>query len=138
KELCNNARISNTEIGRRVGLSSPAVADRIQKMEEHGIITGSSIAIDFDHIGLTIQAFISFKAAALRHDVMVKLFDSMPEVIEWYAVTGEASMLLKVAVATSKELEAVIEKLMEYGETSTSLILSGDKKPRILKRIIDK
>ena len=134
QELLTNARISNTEIGRRVGLSAPAVADRIQKMEEAGIIQGSSITLDLDHIGLTIRAFISFKANNMTHIAMVNLFDSMPEIIEWHSVTGTASMLLKVAVATSKELEAVVEKLFLHGETTTSLILSGNIKPVSLRK----
>jgi Lrp/AsnC family leucine-responsive transcriptional regulator len=134
QELLADARISNTEIGRRVGLSAPAVADRILKMEEAGIIQGSSVTLDLDHIGLTIRAFISFKANNMTHIAMVNLFDSMPEIIEWHSVTGSASMLLKVAVATSKELEAVVEKLYLYGETTTSLILSGNIKPVSLLR----
>jgi Lrp/AsnC family transcriptional regulator, leucine-responsive regulatory protein len=134
QELLANARISNTEIGRRVGLSAPAVADRILKMEEAGVIQGSSIALDLDHIGLTIRAFISFKANNMTHIAMVNLFDSMPEIIEWHSVTGTASMLLKVAVATSKELEAVVEKLFLHGETTTSLILSGNIKPVSLRK----
>jgi Lrp/AsnC family transcriptional regulator, leucine-responsive regulatory protein len=134
QELLGNARISNTEIGRRVGLSAPAVADRILKMEEAGIIQGSSITLDLDHIGLTIRAFISFKANNMTHIAMVNLFDSMPEIIEWHSVKGNASMLLKCAVATSKELEAVVEKLFLHGETTTSLILSGNIKPVVLKR----
>lgn len=135
KELCENARVSNTEIGRRVGLSAPAVADRIGKMEEHGIILGSSVLLDFDKLGLTIRAFVSFTAAGMKHDAMVKLFDSIPGVNEWYAVTGNTTMLLKIIVATSQQLEAVIGKLMDHGETSTSLILSGHKKMDMLAQI---
>ena len=136
-ELCENARISNTEIGRRVGLSAPAVADRIEKMEEQGVIKGSSLLLDMDKLGLTIQAFISFKAATLRHAGLMKLFDSMPELTEWYSVTGNASMILKIAVATSYELELVIQKLQEHGETSTSLILTGEKISSALKRVFN-
>ena len=135
KELLVNARISNTEIGRRVGLSAPAVADRILKMEEQGIIKGSTIQLDLDKLGLTIQAFISFKANSLRHAGLMKLFESMPEITEWYSVTGNASMILKIAVATSYELELVIQKLQEHGDTSTSLILTGEKNTSALKKI---
>jgi Lrp/AsnC family leucine-responsive transcriptional regulator len=135
QELSENARISNAEFGRRIGLSSPAVAERIQKMEEQGIITGSSMLLDFDTIGFTIRAFINFTAGTMKHDAMVKLFDSIPGIIEWHAVTGNVTMVLKVAVATSRELEDIVGKLMEHGETSTSLILSASKKIRVLERI---
>lgn len=136
-ELNDNARISNTEIGRRVGLSAPAVADRILKMEEQGVIRGYSLLPDLDKLGLTIQAFINFKATTLRHAGLMKLFDSIPELTEWYSVTGHASMILKIAVATSYELELVIQKLQEHGETSTSLILTGEKRSSALKRVFD-
>ena len=134
-ELNDNARISNTEIGRRVGLSAPAVADRILKMEEQGVIRGYSLLTDLDKLGLTIQAFVSFKAVSLKHAGFIKLFDTMPEITEWYSVTGNASMILKIAVATSYELELVIQKLQEHGETSTSLILTGEKRSAALKRV---
>lgn len=136
KELSENARISSTEIGRRVGLSAPAVADRIQKLEEQGYIKGYNTIIDFDKIGLTIQAFVSFKSASLNHKQMVKMVESFPEVLEWHSVTGNASMILKVATYTSKQLEDVIERLMEFGETSTSLILSGSTDLKILGKIL--
>jgi Lrp/AsnC family leucine-responsive transcriptional regulator len=134
QELLANARISNTEIGRRVGLSAPAVADRILKMEEAGIIKGSSVLLDLDQLGLTIRAFISFKANNMTFKSMVDLFNSMPQIIEWHSVTGTASMLLKVAVATSRELELVVEKLYLHGETTTSLILTDNIKPVLLKK----
>ena len=67
KELCQDARISTTEIGRRVGLSAPAVADRIQKMEKQGFIKGYRTIVDFDKVGLTIKALITFKAITLTH-----------------------------------------------------------------------
>lgn len=138
KELGENARISSTEIGRRVGLSAPAVADRIQKLEEQGYIKGYNTIIDFDKIGLTIQAFISFKSTSLNHKQKVKMIESFPEVVEWHSVTGNASMILKVATYTSKQLEDVIGRLMEFGETSTSLILSGRTDLKILEKVLKK
>jgi Lrp/AsnC family leucine-responsive transcriptional regulator len=127
RELCGDARISTTEIGRRVGLSAPAVADRIQKMEKHGFITGYRTLVDFDKIGLSIRAIITFKSTSLKHSECIKIVDAMPEVVEWHAITGNYCMVLKVAVETSKQLEAFIQRLAEYGETSTSLILSESK-----------
>jgi len=124
RALCENARISNAEIGRQVGLSPPAVGERIQKLEEQGYITGHHTAVNFDKIGLTIQAFINFKATEVNHDELLKIVDSIPEIIEWHIITGTSCMLMKVAAFTSKELEAVIVYLNKFGETSTSLILS--------------
>lgn len=134
KELCNNARISNTEIGRRVGLSAPAVAERISRMEELGFIRGHHTALDFDKIGLTIKAFITVSAKSIRHAEMVAIVEALPEVIEWYTITGNAYIMVKVVAPSSKELENVIERLQEVGETSTSLILStGDESENLMK-----
>ena len=135
KELCQDARVSTTEIGRRVGLSAPAVADRIQKMEKQGFIKGYRTIVDFDKVGLTIKALITFKAITLKHSEAIKMIDAMPEVVEWHAITGNYCMMLKVAVETSKELELFIVRLAEYGETTTSLILSESYDSKVLKKI---
>ncbi|MFN0037518.1 MAG: Lrp/AsnC family transcriptional regulator [Saprospiraceae bacterium] len=126
--LRKNARTTNADIGREVGLSAPAVAERIRKMEEHGVIKNYTAILDFDKIGLSIQAYVTFKATAIKHPAMIKLFESLPEVTEWNAITGNVCAMLKVAVSTGKELEALLEKLAEHGETMTSLILSGGQK----------
>lgn len=136
KELSQNARISTTEIGRRVGLSAPAVAERVQKMELQGYIKGYRTMIDFTKIGLSIQALITFKAHALKHAESIKMMDTMPEVIEWHAITGNFCMFVKVAVSSSKELEALIERLQEFGETTTSLILSESRDSKALSKIV--
>ncbi len=135
KELCHDARISTTEIGRRVGLSAPAVADRIQKMEKQGFIKGYRTVVDFDKVGLTIQAMITFKSNTLKHSESIKMIDAMPEVVEWHAITGNYCMILKVAVESSKELEAFIERLAEYGETTTSLVLSESNDSNVMRKI---
>jgi len=138
KELSADARISTSEIGRRVGLSAPAVAERIQKLEKGGFIKGYRTALDFTKIGLTIQAFITFKAFSLKHSESIKMMDTMPEVTEWHAITGNFCMIIKVAVASSAELEAFIERLQEYGETTTSLILSESKDSKVLKKLVSR
>jgi Lrp/AsnC family leucine-responsive transcriptional regulator len=137
KELCADARISNAEIGRRVGLSSPAVAERIQKMAEQGIIRGHHTVVDFDKLGLSIRALINFKSLSLKHDAMLKMVESIPEVVEWHTITGTACMVLKVAAYSSKELEAVIVHLGKFGETSTSLILSEGSSKKFYGNILD-
>src|SRR4051812_12179644 len=127
RELMENARISNTEIGRRIGLSAPAVAERIQKLEDHGYIKGHHTEIDFEKLGLSIRAFLTFKTTSIKHGEAIKLMEQRPEVIEWYSVTGSFCMLVKVAVATSRELERFIEDLADVGETTTFLVLSEGK-----------
>jgi Lrp/AsnC family transcriptional regulator, leucine-responsive regulatory protein len=123
-ELQKNARIANAEIGRRVGLSAPAVGERISKLEKYGYIDGYRTLLNMERIGYSIQAFISFKSEGMKHKEMLKMVELIPEVAEWYAITGTYCMIVKVIVATSRQLEAVIAKLGQHGETSTSLILS--------------
>ncbi len=130
RELQMNARITIVEIGKRIGLSAPAVAERIRKLEEEGYIKGYRTIVDYDKLGLTVPVFISFKATKITHSEMLKMADNMPEVVEWYGITGTHCSILKVIVASTKELETVIEKLQEFGETSTSIILSSNPVPK--------
>jgi Lrp/AsnC family leucine-responsive transcriptional regulator len=132
QQLEQNARLTTTEIGRRVGLSAPAVAERIQKMEEKGVIDGYQTLINFDEIGLTIRAFISFKATNVKHPEMIKMVEAIPEVVEWFTVTGNYSLLLKVATSSSERLANIIEHLEAYGETNTSLILAKNRAQKIV------
>jgi len=127
RELMDNARISSTEIGRRVGLSAPAVTDRIQKLEDQGFIKGYRAEVDFEKLGLSIRAFLTFKGTGVKHAEAIRMMEERPEVIEWQSVTGPFCMLLKVAVHTSKELETLIVELQEYGETTTFLVLTEGK-----------
>lgn len=132
RELCNNARTTTAEIGRRIGLTAPAVAERVNKLEEAGYIKGFHAILDFDKIGLNIQAFIAFKCGHKHHDIK-KLISSIHEITEWYTVTGNASMLLKVITRSRDQLAKVIDRLEEYGETNTSLILEAQAEMNILK-----
>ncbi len=124
RELSRNARVSNVEIGRKVGLSSPAVAQRILKMEELGIIRGHHAEIDYAKVGLTIQAYIVFRTDVLKPEEGIRLMESIPEIVEWHTVTGPSCMFLRIAAFSSKELESIITVLNGVGETSTSLILT--------------
>jgi Lrp/AsnC family transcriptional regulator, leucine-responsive regulatory protein len=133
QELQKNARVTIVELGKRINLSAPAVAERIKKLEEEGYIKGYQTVIDYDKIGLTVPVFINFKAISIKHANMIKMVESMPEVIEWFAITGNYCLLLKVVVNSTKELEMVIEKLSKYGETSTSIILSSSALPKIIQ-----
>jgi Lrp/AsnC family leucine-responsive transcriptional regulator len=131
EELQRDGRLSTAEIGRRVGLSAPAVADRILKMEEQGYIKGYRTVLDLDKLGLSIRAFIFFKSQ-VKHVEMMELIGSIPEVIDWHTVTGNYSILLKVVTASSSRLAAVVERLEEFGETNTSLILADKSEQTII------
>jgi len=123
-ELQQNARISFTELGRIVGLSTPAVTERIHKMEEAGIIVGYRAQIDPAKVGLPILAFVNVKVGGENLVRFMEVSATHPEVLECHRVTGAESFLLKVAVADVSHLEKLLDALMPYVATTTSMVLS--------------
>ncbi len=124
-ELQEDARLSYAELGRRVGLSTPAAAQRVRRLEDAGVIRAFRAEIDPAKVGLPIIAFIRMSVVG---DVLAKVTAAvrkMPEIAECHRTTGEDSFILKVHVVTVDELKSVIDRLTPYGTTSTSLVLSS-------------
>jgi Lrp/AsnC family leucine-responsive transcriptional regulator len=124
-ELQKDARISYAELGRRVGLSTPAVAARVRRMEDEGIIRAYRADINPSHVGLPITAFIRMSVVG---DVLAKLtaqVRSMPEIGECHRGTGADSFIMKVNVVSVEHLNHVIDCLTPYGTTSSSLVLTS-------------
>ena len=122
-ELQKDARVSFAELGRRVGLSTPAVAQRVRRMEDEGIIRAYRADISPLSVGLPITAFIRISVVG---NVLLKLtarVRSMAEIVECHRGTGEDSFILKVNVVSVEHLKDVIDRLTPYGTTSTSLVL---------------
>jgi Lrp/AsnC family transcriptional regulator, leucine-responsive regulatory protein len=124
-ELQENARISFSELGRRVALTPPAVAERVRRMEETGIIAGYRAQPDHERIGLPITAFIRWTATGNDCAYLGEVAKDVPEIIECHRVTGEESYVVKVVVRSVEHLEELIDRLMPYGETKTSVVLSS-------------
>jgi len=132
-ELQEDARISYAELGRRVGLSTPAAAQRVRRLEDTGVIRACRADIDPAKVGLPITAFIRMSVVG---DVLAKVTAAvrkMPEIVECHRTTGEDSFILKVHVVTVEELKAVIDRLTPYGSTSTSLVLSSQVERRVIE-----
>ncbi len=123
-EMQQNARISFAELGRRVGLSTPAATERVRKMEEAGIILGYRAQIDPAKVGLPILAFINVKVSGENLSHFMKVAANHPEVLECHRVTGADSFLLKTAVSDVMHLERMLDALMPYVATTTSMVLS--------------
>ena len=124
-ELQKDARISFAELGRRVGLSTPAAAQRVRHMEEAGIIRAYRADINPLQVGLPITAFIRMSIVG---DVLPRLtaqLRSMTEIVECYRGTGADSFIMKVNVISVEHLNDVIDRLTHYGTTSTSLVLGA-------------
>ncbi len=130
--LQQNARISFAELGRQVGLSSPAVAERIRKLEDAGIITGYHAAIDLSKVGHPISAIILLGNLGDRSDQVLAVANETPEILECHRVTGNESYVMKVAVSSVEELERVIRQIEPYGRTTTALILSSPITQRVI------
>jgi Lrp/AsnC family leucine-responsive transcriptional regulator len=126
-ELQKDARLSYRELARRVGLSTPATAERVRRLESAGVIQGYHARIDPRAAGLGVLAFIRVRVAGTETVArrLIRLCTSLPEVLECHRCTGEESFLLKVRVASVGHLEKLIDRLTQYGMTSTSLVLSS-------------
>ncbi len=134
EELQNDGRVSFAELGRRVGLTLPAVAERVRKMEDAGIITGFRAEVNPAKIGLPIAAFIRISVVGDVFARLARAVVDMPEVLECHRGTGADSFTLKVAVESVQHLERLIDKLTPFGTTSTSIILSTLVKKRNFTR----
>jgi Lrp/AsnC family transcriptional regulator, leucine-responsive regulatory protein len=132
-ELQEDARIQYAELGRRVGLSNPAVIERVRRMEEAGIITGYRAEIDHKKVGLPVCAFIRVRVVGNLIPRVIAVAREMPEVYECHRIAGEDTFLLKVCVPTSEALEKTVDKLTPYVATTTMLVFSSP----VTRRTID-
>jgi Lrp/AsnC family leucine-responsive transcriptional regulator len=133
RELQENARMSFSELGRRVSLTPPAVADRVRRMEEAGLILGYRAQVATDRIGYPIAAFVRMRARGERGCAILGEFvKELPEVVEANRVTGEDSYIMRVVVRSVEHLQDLIDRLMPYGETVTAVTLSSPVTHRVL------
>jgi Lrp/AsnC family leucine-responsive transcriptional regulator len=123
-ELQANARLSLAELGRRIGLSPTATADRLKQMEETGILGGYTIDIDREALGLEVMAFIRMSCPGQHYHRFIDYVQTLEEVRECHHLTGGDDFLLKVTTTSMGDLEALIEALLPYGNPVTSLVLS--------------
>jgi len=134
RELQGNARLSFSELGRRVGLTPPAVADRVRRMEEAGIIRGYRPEIDLARVGLPLTALIRVTHRGVNCLELGRIVSEYPEVLECHRITGAESYIMKVALRSVEHLQELIDRLMPYGETVTSIVLSSPVTHRTIER----
>jgi Lrp/AsnC family transcriptional regulator, leucine-responsive regulatory protein len=121
-ELQEDARVSNAELGRRVGLSAPAVAERLGRLVEGGVITGFHAAVDPRALGFSLSAVLRIRPAPRELPKVAELARSTPEVVECHRITGEDCFFLKLHVRDVEHLEEVIDAFAFYGQTTTSIM----------------
>jgi Lrp/AsnC family transcriptional regulator, leucine-responsive regulatory protein len=124
KILQEDARIPFKELGKRVGLSSPAVAERVHRLEESGIISRYRAELNLEKLGLAIAAFITIRSFGHRCNEIRSLLQESPEVEACYRVTGSDHYLVKVAVTSVSHLEQLVDRFIPYSTVTTSVVLS--------------
>lgn len=130
--LQENARSSYAELGRRVGLTPPAVADRIRRLEAAGIITGYHAAVNPARLGLGLTAIIRFESPRDTFERIFAVIRESPEIVECHRVTGTDCMTLTAHASSVEHLQELITKLQAHGTSNTSIVLSSPLRHRAI------
>ena len=129
-ELQSDARLTIAELGRRVGLSSPAVAERLQRLEQQGVIRGYHAEIDPRALGLSLTAIIRIRPAPGQLRNVAELAQRTPEIVECHRITGEDCFFAKAHVRDVEHLEEIIDHFVALGQTTTSIMQSSPVRGR--------
>jgi Lrp/AsnC family leucine-responsive transcriptional regulator len=124
-ELQADGRLSLAELGRRIGLSSPAVAERLRRLEADGVITGYRADVDPARLGLGLGVLIRIRPAPRQLAAVADLARGTPEIIECLRVTGDDCFVMTAHVRDVTHLEEVIDAFAAYGQTTTSVMQSS-------------
>jgi Lrp/AsnC family transcriptional regulator, leucine-responsive regulatory protein len=124
-ELQRDARLSLAELGRRVGLSSPAVAERLQRLERSGTIIGYRAELDPRALGLTLSAMVRIRPGSGQIQRVADVARETPEVVECTRITGEDCYMMRMHLRDVQHLEEVIDRFTPFGQTTTSIVQSS-------------
>jgi Lrp/AsnC family leucine-responsive transcriptional regulator len=124
-ELQHNPRLTMKELGRRVGMSSPAITERVRRLEESGVIQGYRLDVNPIALGLPIAAYIRIRPNPGQLPRIAELAQQISEVVECHRVTGEDCFVMKVFLPTMDQLDKILDKFLIFGVTTTSIIQSS-------------
>jgi len=124
-ELQEDPRLTMTELGRRVGLSSPAATERVRRLEEAGVIQGYRLDLNPATLGLPIAAYVRIRPNPGQLPKIAELAQRIPEIVECHRITGEDCFILKVYLPSIDQLDRIIDTFLLYGTTTTSIIQSS-------------
>lgn len=130
RELTADPRAGAAELARRVGMSAPAVRERITRLEQAGVIRGYRLDIDPAAIGLPVTAWVRVRPGPGQLPRIAELAARTPQVSECHRISGEDCFLLKVHVAAIDQLEAVLDQFLMHGQTTSSFVVSTPVAPR--------
>ncbi len=131
-ELHANPRITMSALGRRVGMSPPAVTERVQRLEQTGVILGYRLEVDPAALGLPVSAFVRIRPAPGQLPKIAELARRLGQVSECYRITGDDCFLVKVHAASVPDLEELLDQFLTYGQTVSSIVVSTPVPPRPL------
>jgi Lrp/AsnC family transcriptional regulator, leucine-responsive regulatory protein len=132
--LQDDARISYSNLAKRVGLSVPSVVERVRKLEDVGIITGYRAQINLCALGLPLTAVVRFHGTGRQMTEVAEAVETISEVVRAHRMTGDTCFLAVVAVRSTAHLETLMDRLSRYGETRTSVIVSTPVEERRVDR----
>jgi Lrp/AsnC family leucine-responsive transcriptional regulator len=124
-ELRRDPRLTMAELGRRVGMSSPAVTERVRRLEDAGIIAGYRLDLDPAALGLPLAAFIRIRPDPGQLPRVAELARQIPEVVECHRITGEDCFILKIHFPAMDQLDRILDRFLAYGTTTTSIVQSS-------------
>jgi len=124
--LQDDGRMPLSELGRRIGLSQPAMSERVARLEQRGIIAGYGARIDLAALGLDMMAIIRLKTAHEHIRACLKQFDELPFVIEVHRVTGDDCFILKAIVPAPEDLATIVDAIGRFGAVTTSVVLRSE------------
>ena len=122
--LQSDGRLSFKELGRRVNLSAPAVAERVRRLEETGVITGYRAQVDARRTGYELQAFVEMRCSLGSCLLRTSTAEDYPEVTEVHKLSGNFCTMLKIRVASMAHLEGLLERIGKHGEINSHVVLS--------------
>ncbi|MEU5881480.1 Lrp/AsnC family transcriptional regulator [Spirillospora sp. NPDC047279] len=123
-ELQLDARVSYSELGRRVSLTPPAVAERVRRLRERGVLEGFTARVSLEGVGLPILAFVTIRFPGSDYREYLRRIEAVREIIECHHVTGDDCFIAKVAARSMRHLEEVVAGLARFGSTSTTVVYS--------------
>jgi Lrp/AsnC family transcriptional regulator, leucine-responsive regulatory protein len=133
--LQEDARLSFAELGRRISLSPPAVAERVRRLEDAGVLIGYHADVDVAKLGFPMQAVVRIIASARLSEQLLPVIRDIPEVLECQRVTGQDSFVVRVAIRSVDHLEDVLHRLAPHeGDTITSVVLNTPVRNRVITR----
>ncbi|HKX26724.1 MAG TPA: Lrp/AsnC family transcriptional regulator [Blastocatellia bacterium] len=124
-ELQKEPRLTMTELGRRVGLSSPAVTERVRRLEETGVIQGYRLELNPAALGLPLAAYVRIRPNPGQLPKIAELAQRIPEIAECHRITGEDCFIVKIYLPSIDQLDRILDTFMRYGTTTTSIIQSS-------------